>query len=55
MNINTDVGLGFVPPDGGPTTTAYDATVDVGSVVETANTADGEVSVDGDAAIDGAS
>jgi len=63
ININTDVGVGFVPPDGGPSTTAYDAAVDAGSAVETAvdtaNTVDGGVSVDGeglvDAAIDGAS
>jgi len=59
MNINTDVAVGFVPFNDAHTTTAYDATVDVGSAVETANTVDGGVSIDGevlvDAAIDGAS
>ena len=65
ININTDVGVGFVPPDGSPSTTAYDAAVDAGSAVEAASEAAVEAAVEAaseaasevlvDAAIDGAS
>ncbi len=54
MNINTDVAVGFVPSNDAPTTTAYDATVDAGSDVETADTVDGGASVDGEVLVDAA-
>ena len=69
ININTDVGVGFVPPDATAATAAHDVAIDVGSAVEaagedagetadeTAKSADGgvsEVSIDGEVPVDGA-
>jgi len=55
INYGTDVGVGYVPPDVAPTTTAYDAAIDTEITVDTANAVDGGVIVDAaiDASIDG--
>jgi hypothetical protein len=52
INYGTDVGLGFVPSDGGPTTTV-DAGIDGGGSVDSSAAVDAWISVDSADTVDG--